>query len=247
MIGLCSVTFRHLSIDEIFKLAKDMELDAIEWGSDIHVRPGDFDTALLIKNRSQELGISYTSYGSYYFLHESQNFDQILETAHAMNAKTIRLWAGKVSSEEASDRYRQALISEAKQLANIAQEKNIHIALEYHSGTLTDTPESAHRLIGEINHPNVSLYWQPAENLTVPERLSSLKCLMNDISNIHVFHWRDFNHRYSLALGRKEWLKYLNFLGNNEHVYYLEFVKDDSIEQFKEDIMTLRSWLGELM
>lgn len=40
MLGLCSITFRDKTVDEVITLVKKADLDAIEWGSDIHV-PGD--------------------------------------------------------------------------------------------------------------------------------------------------------------------------------------------------------------
>ena len=42
MIGssLCSVTFRALTPEEVLELAARAELDAIEWGGDVHVPCG---------------------------------------------------------------------------------------------------------------------------------------------------------------------------------------------------------------
>ncbi|MBG9977762.1 hypothetical protein [Ruoffia tabacinasalis] len=36
MIGLCSVTFLDRKVEEAFALAKEAQLDAIEWGRDTH-------------------------------------------------------------------------------------------------------------------------------------------------------------------------------------------------------------------
>ncbi len=43
--GLCSITFRSLSVDAIIELATKARLDGIEWGSDVHVPPGDLELA----------------------------------------------------------------------------------------------------------------------------------------------------------------------------------------------------------
>lgn len=242
MIGLCTVTFRELSVKDILHLAEKNQLEAIEWGGDVHLPPGDFETAEQIRKESEKIGIKYTSYGSYYFLQDSQNFHEVLKTAKALGAKTIRVWAGKKDSKEADNSYMKSLIQEAREIADLAAKEKIKIAFEYHSGTLTDTPEAAYRLINKINHPNLSLYWQPSEQLSVLERQESLKKLLPIISNVHVFHWKDFYNRYSLKQGETEWKSYLKLLQNKDRVYYFEFVKNDSVDQFISDLKTLRDW-----
>ena len=242
MIGLCTVTFRELSVKDILHLAEKNQLEAIEWGGDVHLPPGDFETAKQICKESKKIGVKYTSYGSYYFLQDSQNFHEVLKTAKALGAKTIRVWAGKKASKEADNSYMKSLIQEAREIADLAAKEKIKIAFEYHSGTLTDTPEAAYRLINKINHPNLSLYWQPSEQLSVLERQESLKKLLPIISNVHVFHWKDFYNRYSLKQGETEWKSYLKLLQNRDRVYYFEFVKNDSVDQFISDLKTLRDW-----
>ena len=43
--GLLSITFRHLNISQIVNVASRAQLDALEWGWDIHVPPGDRNAA----------------------------------------------------------------------------------------------------------------------------------------------------------------------------------------------------------
>jgi len=43
--GLVSVTFRQLTVPEIGELATECGLQAVEWGGDVHVPPGDFAAA----------------------------------------------------------------------------------------------------------------------------------------------------------------------------------------------------------
>lgn len=242
MIGLCTVTFRDLSVKDILHLAEKNQLEALEWGGDVHLPPGDFETAKQIRKESEKIGVKYTSYGSYYFLQESQNFHEVLKTAKTLGAKTIRVWAGKKASKDADSSYIDHLIQETLEIADLAAEEKIKIAFEYHSGTLTDTPEAAYRLMNKINHPNLSLYWQPSEQLSVSGRQESLKKLLPVISNVHVFHWKDFYNRYSLKEGETEWKSYLKLLQNKDRVYYFEFVQNNSVDQFIWDLKTLRDW-----
>ncbi len=39
-VGLCSITFRDLSVEQVIALSVRAELDGIEWGGDYHVHQG---------------------------------------------------------------------------------------------------------------------------------------------------------------------------------------------------------------
>lgn len=246
MIGLCTVTFRDLTVDNIFELAKESQVEAIEWGGDFHLKPGDLEQAQYIKEQTAVSNIKYMTYGSYYYLQLNHNFQAVLETAARLGADKIRVWAGQKPSAEANEAYWQDLIAEAQELANHAKAVGIGLAFEYHAGTLTDTAQTALRLMESIGCDNVSLYWQPAENLSVQERLDSLPKLIPYLSNVHVFHWENYLNRFALAEGEEEWQAYLQLLSKEDRAYYLEFVKGDSVAQFKEDLKTLKNWRAKL-
>ena len=44
-LGLCSVTLRACSIEEVVAIAAGAGLECIEWGADVHVPPGDLEAA----------------------------------------------------------------------------------------------------------------------------------------------------------------------------------------------------------
>ena len=64
--ALLSVTFRKMGIAEIAALAAKGGVDAIEWGSDVHVKAGDMEAANLAVSACRENGLSISAYGSYY-------------------------------------------------------------------------------------------------------------------------------------------------------------------------------------
>lgn len=70
----------------------------------------------------------------------------------------------------------------------MAEKEGIVIAYEYHGGTLTDTLESAHRLMEKVAHPNIGSYWQPLPRHDTKSRLSGLEQLLPWLKNIHVYH-----------------------------------------------------------
>lgn len=247
-IGICSVTFRKASVEEIIDLVKDSPLQAIEWGGDQHVPPFDLENAKKVGKQTREAGLEVSSYGSYYYAGLGESFDPYLKTAQVLGTDAIRIWAkrmdfkkeiGKIDEVEF-----QKVVADIKQAAQSAASLGISIHLEFHQGTYTDTTDSAKRLMKEINQPNVYLYWQPLAYLSIEERLVQIEELGSYISNIHVFQWdQDFN-RFPLEEGKEEWLGYIKHIqdySSNPHYFLLEFMKDNSVEQFEKDSVVFES------
>ena len=244
-IGLCSITFRDLSVTEVIKLAKEAKLDGIEWGADKHVIPTDLKNAEIVAKQTNEAGLEVASYGSYYRVGEIDNnysFEDILKTTLALKTNQIRVWAGRLSSMDTNDIKRQAVINDGKRIAQLAFKHQIKLSFEYHSKTLTDNLESALNLIKEINEENVYLYWQPEVELSFQERMFNLKTVKEYVSNVHVFYWEELT-RYPLELGFLNWQAYfkeLNLSLKESRYYLLEFVKDDDPQQFLLDAKVLK-------
>ncbi|HLR42853.1 MAG TPA: TIM barrel protein [Pseudogracilibacillus sp.] len=241
-LGLCSVTFRDLSVEKIIDISKQAGLSGIEWGGDIHVPPIP-ERAKQVAALTEQAGLAVTSYGSYYRLGhgDEDEFTNILKTAIQLKSPGIRVWAGKKGSNEATSSYWKSVVQDAKRIAVLCQENNIDIHLEYHGNTLTDTVTSTQKLLQDINRDNVFSYWQPAINQSVEERINSINRLQNQLSHIHVFYWAGID-KLPLCDGLNEWDQYLKRIQTNETRYLLlEFVKDDSIEQFYDDVKALKS------
>lgn len=241
--GLCSVTFRDHSLEDVVQLTKEAGLEAIEWEAKVHVPHEDFKAARKAARLTKEAGLSVSSYGSYYIAGSVEPFQGILRTAQELNTKMIRIWAGDAGSDELDDAQFDRLVRDVKLNAHLAQNLGITLSFEYHSNTLTDTPGSAVRLLEAIDEPNVKLYWQPAESLTFGQRIASLPLLKPWLTNVHVFHWQDYHTRYTLEEGSEEWTNYYQHLTpftSPESYALLEFVKGNSPEQMKRDAEVLK-------
>jgi hypothetical protein len=105
---------------------------------------------------------------------------------------------------------------------------------------LTDTNETCLRLLHEINHPFMKSYWQPSPEMQPDERLEGLKSILPWLTNLHVFHWVN-GKRLPLAEGIHEWIPYMETARNAQGNRYamLEFVCDNTVEQFLEDAAEL--------
>ena len=241
ILGLVSVTYRKLSPSDIIARAARAGLDCIEWGSDIHVPQTDVDHARRVGNMTREAGMTVSSYGSYYRLGAGQDFAPYLEAAMALGAPVIRIWAGTQGSDQTDYATRTAWAAEAKEVCRRAAEKGITVAFEYHHGTLTDTADSAVKLMKAIDEPNCRLYWQP-------EFAKSRELLLSDLDKVapwvdlcHVFQWNPDHSRRPLADGRDVWREFLSHVPEwEEKPLLLEFVPGDDPDLLNREAQSLR-------
>jgi sugar phosphate isomerase/epimerase len=247
--GLLSVTFRQLAPEEIIKLVSQAGLQAIEWGGDIHVPHGDVERAKQVRDLTVAAGIAVASYGSYYRVgcNNANNltFDQVLESAIALQAPAIRVWAGDQGSALADDAWWSRVVADAARIAEQAQAVGITVDFEYHRNTLTDSRETTVRLLQEIAHPNIRCNWQPATDLTVEERKLDLRAVLPWLANVHVFQWEP-GIRNPLQDGVEEWTEYAAIIreARGDRYAMLEFVRENEPQQFLQDAEALKLIIG---
>jgi sugar phosphate isomerase/epimerase len=251
--ALVSITFRKLSPAEIVGLVQRVGLDGVEWGGDIHVPHGDLSRAGEVRRMTEDAGLQVSAYGSYYRVgHEDPcPFERIVETAVALGAPVIRVWAGKQGSEGSDAAYRDLVVETSRRIADQAADARVAVAYEFHGNTLTDTNASARQLLEEVGHDNIRSYWQPPRGATVAYCLEGLDAIRPWLLHVHAFTWREPKEkggpaeRLPLAEGKASWARYLQAVADVGHDCFveLEFVRGDAPEQFLEDAATLREWL----
>jgi sugar phosphate isomerase/epimerase len=250
--GLVSVTFRQLSPEKIVDLAVQAGLSGIEWGGDIHVPHGDIVQARRVGDLTLAAGLQVVSYGSYYRVwpQEPAPFDTVLQTALALGAPTIRVWAGQIGSLNASPQHRAVLQGESVRISQQAADVGISVAFEYHANTLTDSNDTARELLSLANQPNLFCYWQPRLGASLTENLASLDSISPWLHHLHVFHWQTTTsqsggtqaERRPLSEGQHNWQHYLHRASSlpGSRCAMLEFVQDDSLEVFFADAAVLK-------
>jgi sugar phosphate isomerase/epimerase len=249
--GLVSISFRKFDPDKVIAMVKKAGLEAIEWGGDAHVPHGDIAKATEVREKCDAAGIVLPSYGSYYKAAsddvKNPEFADVLACATALGVKTIRVWAGGKGSAEASPEFRQAVTEDLLRISALSAQVGISISLEFHGGTLTDTRESTLELMAAVPDTNIKFYWQPPVGVEIAENLETIELMDARISNIHVFHWAlvdGQNTRLTIAEGIEPWTQYFTALDSiQSRAAMLEFVKDDSEEQFYQDAATLKKLL----
>ena len=243
--GVCSVSFRALSTDDIIGLARNSGLNGIEWGADIHVPVGEPDLAGAVADATEAAGLRVLSYGSYWAA-EDDDFPALLRTAVALRAPRIRVWAGTVGSGEASEEYRSQVVRRLNDAAERAATQGVELGLEFHGGTLTDTVASTERLLQDVGHPNVRTYWQPAIDVEDAQALAGLDHLMQDVSTVHVFSWWPGTERRPLAHREELWSAAIErvLASQNDHDLLLEFVPQDNPDHLATEASTLHALIA---
>ena len=247
--GLVSVSFRCLSAEEVVRVAAESHLKGIEWGSDVHVPPGDMERAKNVRRLTEQAGLETFAYGSYYRAGENENpkqdFLPYLKTAEVLGAPSIRVWAGTKWSWRADEAYVKKVVEDTQIICDMAKERHIKICYEYHGWTLTDNRFSAVDTVKLVQRDNLYLYWQPNFALTEDENRLALKMALPYLDHVHVFYWDANEAKFPLSQGKTLWKSFIDIVKSDgkRHDFMLEFLKDNSTQQCANDAHTLNSLL----
>jgi len=249
--GLVSVTFRKLSPERIAARAAAAGLRAIEWGGDVHVPHGDLAVAKRVRKLTTDAGLAVSAYGSYYRAGNAPRnppFQAVLDTALALAAPTIRVWAGVAGSAQADPATRGRVIDDLRAICRQVAPHGLTISLEYHDNTLADRADATLALLEEAVQPNLRCFWQPRHGDPADAGLHDLALLRPHLANLHVFHWwPDPATRLPLARGQDRWPRYLAAINDGTPRYAsLEFVPQDDESLLAAEAATLLAMLRNL-
>jgi sugar phosphate isomerase/epimerase len=250
-IGICSVTLRAHAPADVIRLSAAAGLESIEWGADVHVPPGDPDTANAVGESTRAAGLAVCSYGSYlgdpWGRSSGADIDAVVATAVALGAPRIRVWAGPRSSAAATADDRRAVISRIRRVAALAAAEGIGVALEYHAETLADGLQPTIRILDEVDAPNVSTYWQPRVGASDADALADLAGLGERVSTIHVFSWDAAGARHPLRSRADLWRAALDRAAAMPLMTdaLLEFLPGDDPGLLAGEARDLRTWTDE--
>lgn len=245
--GIVSATFKSESVDYVLDAAEKATLSAVEWSENHHIRKGDLLSARETGRKTEDRGLEIAGYGSYYRLGQNMEIRESLDTAAALGARAMRIWAGGEPSSSLTEEKRNELLSELEASVRTASTYGIVLNLEWHKNTLTDTNESGLGVLETVSSPFLRTLWQPTQALGFEERKKGLEMIKDYLSYLHVYYW-DENGRRPLEEGVEHWREYFSLLDDNKDYYaLLEFVRNDSKEQFLEDASVLKKLIrGEI-
>ena len=251
--GLVSVTFRALSPREIVVACAEAKLEGIEWGGDVHVAPDDSKNAREVGRMTRDVGLEVAAYGSY-FRCDGAPFEPIVETALALGAPLIRVWAGKTDAREASALDWRRVSDELARASDIARAAQVQIATEFHGGTLTSNAMSTLRLMESRDESCFQTLWQPLRrgpnfDSKTEDNLMELRAVQFFLSNVHVYEWANDaqGHCQRLPLRNSaQWPRYIEELKRigGSRWLLLEFVPNDDVAVLAREATALRNWIG---
>lgn len=243
--SVASVTFRQKTIYEVAELARRAGLDAIEWGGDVHVPPGDVQAARAALRCTRENGLTVSAYGSYFRGDAEEDFTPILETAKMLESPVIRVWAGRQASASCPPEQRHEITECLARAVEQAAQAGCVVATEYHANTLTDTLASTQDLLEKVL--GLRTLWQPPVGLSFEENLLALHTLRDRIENLHVYHRDEKGSCRPLEEGAANWAAYFGAAPRDAIGRYatLEFVMGGGAEQFLRDAAVLHALLKE--
>jgi sugar phosphate isomerase/epimerase len=249
--GLCSVTFRQFEPDQVIGLTVEAGLSGIEWGADVHLPPGDLDRAERVARRCADAGLATPSYGSYLRAGEpDQAAGAVFDTATALGATTVRVWAGRTGSADADAPIRHRVAGHLASLVAEAAGHGLTVALESHEGTLTDTAAATLDLFADVGDDRLLTYWQPRGGAPPDRSLAELRTVGHRLAHVHVFWWNASYERLPLADGDELWTAALPVAdecpGDGTRFAFLEFVPDDDPVALRRDANVLRRHLERL-
>lgn len=251
--GLVSISFRSLSCEEIITISRNSGLSAIEWGSDVHVLPGDVARAKEIGELTRAAGLAVSSYGAYYRLgdfptaqEQTEEFQKLIASAKALGTDIIRIWAGRKGSVSVSAEDRKKMTEEARLLGRLCAENGVILSFECHPDTFTDDAASAVCLMKEVNSPRVKMHWQPNQHKSFEYNCNALSLLLPYLTVVHCFNWHG-DKKEPLALGKTEWERYTELItaDEKEHFLLLEFMPDNNTQSLPKEAGSLNSIISQ--
>ncbi|MET2013006.1 TIM barrel protein [Microbacterium chocolatum] len=231
-------------------LARSANLDAVEWGTDVHVPLDDALAQDHIREWAGNGGPAVASLGTYFRADPSAfpgEIDAIIAAARRADAPRVRVWAGAQPSESANFSYRSMVVGKVRELAEAGAEAALTVGIELHEGTLADTEVSAARLLDEIDRPNVGSYWQPGVGIPAAHALSGLHLLVDRVVAVHAFSWWPSYERQTLSARPALWRPAFDLLRSQNRPLdvLLEFVPNDDPSLLAREADALRGLIQE--
>ena len=235
--GLCSISFRKNTPEEILQAMKATKLSVIEWGSDVHCPP---EKAQRIAKLQKQYDIRCCSYGTYFRLGVTliRELKAYITAAKVLGTNVLRLWCGDKNSEDYSAEEKELLFSECKAAAKIAEAEGVTLCMECHNNTYTNAKDSALELMRAVESKHFRMYWQPNQFKSEEENIAYAKQISDRTVNIHVFNWKG-KEKHPLKDATDIWRTYLSCFDNSQNLL-LEFMPDDDIESLKSEAEALK-------
>lgn len=168
-VGLCTIAFKELAINEVIAIAARTGAEAIEvWGQPPHVAyPLDYRQLEATRLEAERNKLDLAVYGSYFRPGKSEVFDGVavdaenqIDAARILGARIIRIWPGNDNPGVVGAKAELSIIDDIRRFADAAANAGIETVLERHNNTLTHGWDAPEKLLDRIAHDHVFLNYQ---------------------------------------------------------------------------------------
>ena len=242
-LGLCSVTFRKKSVEEIIEIAKKSGIGYIEWGGDVHVKTTE--DAERVKILCDKENIKISSYGSYFNSadYNEDNWVSVCKITKAMSASSVRIWLGRKDSEKTDNSEYLTLLENMKKMCDIAASYGLLVCPECHDNTFNNNTDAVLRFKKDLQRENFRTYFQ-SRYFRMEYDLDRIDRTFDFTENVHV-SYRDLKKEQRFRKKDKNYLDTLLKKLNEKNfggIVMVEFVSGDREKAFYKDIEKLKSY-----
>ena len=249
-LGLCTIAFQELPLEEVIDIAADYGFDGIEvWGKPPHM-PIDYDETYVknIRDLAHQKGLAISAYGSYVdpTIHLYQKyFEDAFNIAHNLGTNLVRIWTGGGASKTIPPADKRLILFRMVSLAQWASFRSLTMGMEMHNNHLSDSVESILDIIDNIKLQSLKTYFQPLSRPDADEPISAAQQLADHIVNVHAQNFDESGKACPIAEGVVDYSKIIEILNNVGYDGYIqvEFVHgDNKLEALQRD----RDYLASL-
>ncbi len=238
LLGISSDMLDTLTAYDVITFATKNSLAAIEW-SDQHIPVGNVAEAKRIADHAQSAGIRSLSYRPAYDIAADSitRFDDILQTAKALQASTITLSPFFRAEENDVTSYVQTV----QKLADKAAALDCKICLSCCAGSLLDSYILIQQFIKQVNRLTVSVNWQPNRTSSLLYNIYELKMLAPYVHHVYVVYSDPVDqHAAPIVEGQDEWQQYLKVLsGSGQALLFKHYLPDS----FSSECLLMQDWI----
>jgi sugar phosphate isomerase/epimerase len=194
-VGLCTIAFRDKLLDAALDSAQALGFDGVEiWGREPHLSEAfDENRVRTAARMAHARGLEIPVLGSYYRAgatspRESNGvrLEDTIHTGRCLHVPIIRVWASDVPSAAANADIWHETVDGIRRACDLADDLEMLIAAEMHSGTLADTGASARKLVERVDRPNFRLNFQVAAHDYGGETaLARLEAALPSVAHVH--------------------------------------------------------------
>lgn len=193
-----------------------------------------------LSERARSLGVTFPVVGLYPALHlegeerdrEWKAMETMIARSAALGARVVKMFAGRLGSEEADDAAFARSVAFAQRMAEAAEAHEMVLTAETHPDTLCDTVPATHRFLDAVAAPNLRVCFQPFDFTSTEQTLADYRALRSPIVHVHLQGRRDDR----ISLLEEADLDYHAILGalatdGFDGVLCIEFVKGGIVER----------------